>query len=141
MLGGIEPEMDPSFLAFQRALGVEEAELRASIAMRRSAVQRRIANQLPQVREATQRSVRDVGLSAEARGVFRGGNRAQDQADEIRQGALQEQNIIQGGQEEIASLEAELAQQIAANRRRQSEAELEARQRLGTSYASSNGVS
>lgn len=141
MLPTIEPEEDPQFLAFQRALGVDEADLRASIAMRTSNIQRRIATQLPQIQQQTAENVRNAGLSAEARGVFQGGNRARNQAQEIQQGALAQQGVIAGGQEEIAGLESELSRQIAANRRRQAEAELDARQSLATGYASSNGLS
>lgn len=139
--GGIEPEQDPQFLAFQRALGVEESELRASIAMRASAVQRRVANQLPQIQQQTQEGVRTAGLSAEARGVFKGGNRVRNQTDILNQGAMQQQGVVAGGQEEIASMESELARQIAANRRRQAETELDTRQSLATGYATSNGLS
>ena len=138
--GGIEPEQDPQFLAFQRALGVDEADLRASIAMRRSALQRRVANQLPQIQQNTADTVNQIGLSAEARGVYAGGNRANNQAKAIQQGALQEQGVQAGGQEEIAGLESELARQIAANRRTTAEQGIEARQRLATGYATSNGI-
>lgn len=141
MLSGIEPEMDPSFLAFQRALGVEEADLRDSIALRRSAVQRRIATRLPQIQQETDQNVDDIGRSAEARGVFAGGNRALKQSQEIQRGALNQQGEVAGGQEEIAGMESELARQIAANRRRQSEAELQSRQSLATGFANSNGIS
>lgn len=139
--GGIEPEQDPSFLAFQRALGVDEADLRASIAMRTSAVQRRVANQLPQLQQSTEQSVDRIGREAESRGAFGGGHRAQDQSRAASQGALQQQGVIAGGQEEIAGLESDLARQIAANRRRQAEAELSARQSLATGYANDNGIS
>ncbi len=140
MRGNIQPEEDPQFLAFQRALGVEEADLRASIALRTSAVQRRVANKLPGIQNQTQEGVRNAGLSAEARGVFAGGNRVRQQGQVIQQGALDEQAVVAGGQEEIAGLESELARQIAANRRKQAEVELDTRQGLATGYASSIGL-
>lgn len=141
MLSGIEPEFDPSFLAFQRALGVEEDDLRASIAMRQAAVQRRIANKLPQIQQETDEQSDYAARSAEARGVFAGGGRVKAQRNIIQRGALAQQGEVAGGQEEIAGMEAELSRQIAANRRRQAEAELDARQSLATGYASSNGLS
>ncbi len=134
------PEMDPAFLAFQRALGIQESDLRASIAQRTAAVQRDVAMKLPMIQQQTEQNVRQAGGNFEARGVFGSGRRAEAQSQQALAGGLQQQQIVGQGADQIAGLDSELARQISDNRRRTAEAELEARQRLAIGGANEAGL-
>lgn len=136
----VSPEMDPAFLAFQRALGIQESDLRASIAQRTAAVQRDVSLKLPMIQQQTQENVRQAGGNYEARGLFGSGRRAEAQSQQALAGGLQEQQVIGQGADQIAGLDSELARQISDNRRRMAEAEIEARQRLALGGAQEAGL-
>lgn len=135
----IEPEQDPSFLAFQRSLGVEEADLQSSVALRSSALQRALAMQLPDIQHQTEENVRNIGLEAASRGVFSGGNRARAQAEAYRTGEQQAQAATASTADQQAQLQQDLATQIAQYRRQAAEQELNTRSGLATDYANLQG--
>ena len=134
-LSVLNPEEDPQFLAFQRAQGVQENELRAAIAMKRARLQSDLANRMPLLNEQKLRTLEGIDNESMSRGTYRSGSRlvAADRAssDVERQRA----DAIQQARQGTADLEGDLARQIAESRRRGSEAELGARQNLALDAA------
>lgn len=126
----LNPEEDPQFLAFQRALGVQENELRASIAMQRSRLQSDLANRMPEFDRQKAEGLEDVQNSYLDRGTFRSGMRLQDQDRTANAVERQRANAVQQTRQGVADLEGGLARQIAENRRRQAEEAINTRQRL-----------
>lgn len=131
----INPEEDPQFLAFQRALGVQENELRASIAMRRARLQSDLANRMPTFEEAKRSALQSIGDSYLNRGTFRSGMRLQDQDKAASGIERQRTDAITQTRQAEADLGGELARVIAENRRRQAEEAINTRQRLSLEAA------
>ena len=131
----IEPEQDPQFLAFQRALGVEESELRNSIQRRRAATQRRLAIELPSLDRQLQLGIEQIGDRFAARGIPKAGERALEESRLQGDVGGQRAQLISDAAEQQANLDAELAQKLAEQQRKLAEASLETRQNLATSAA------
>lgn len=82
----LSPEAQSSYLAYLRAIGLEEGAARGVAAQQTSAIQRQVSAALPEInRQGLMRRER-IGQGAETRGVFRSGarlkNQAEDQANE-----------------------------------------------------------
>lgn len=129
------PEEDPQYLAFQRAMGVQESDARSNVALQRSMAQRNALRQIPRIQQDTQNQVQQIGLSAAARGTFGSGMRAKQQNEAQLAGDQQVGDINIGLADEQALLERELAMQIAELRRRDAEEQLAARTRLSLDAA------
>lgn len=131
----INPEEDPQFLAFQRALGVQENELRASIAMKRARLQSDLANRMPDFDESKRRTIQGIGESYLDRGTFRSGMRLQDQDNAASGVESQRTAAITQTRQAEADLNSDLARIVAENRRRMAEEGVNTRQRLSLEAA------
>lgn len=131
----LNPEEDPQFLAFQRAQGVSESELRASIAMQRSRLQRDLANRMPQFDQMRDQASRQVQGNYLSRGLFRSGARLEDENRAVNDVESQRAAAITQTRDGEADLSSQLARQIAESRRRQADESLGARQRVALDAA------
>lgn len=129
------PEEDPQYLAFQRAMGVNENEARANVALQRSMKQRQALREIPRIQQSTDQAVRQIGLNATARGTFGSGVRAADQNRARLAGTQQIGDIQTDLADDQALLERQLAMQIADLRRQDAEQQLAARSRLALDAA------
>lgn len=129
------PHEDPQYLAFQRAAGQSEADLRGQNALQSSMLLRGAERQLPNLRENTAEQMRNIGLSATARGVFGSGTRARDQNLVSLRGARAENDILQGAREQVALMELDLARALAGLNREGAEQDVDARTRLALGAA------
>jgi hypothetical protein len=136
----LNPEEDPAFLAFLRAQGVEESELRSAIATRLGNIQRELARQLPRIGEQEQEAIQRVADAYENRGLYRSGARLVDQARMQREYGYRRSDLERAAMDEQTALAQQLAQQVAAMRRRQAEEDLATRSRLAIGYAGGGAV-
>ncbi len=134
-LGPRDPHEDPQYLAFQRASGQSEADLRATNALQTSMLLRGAERQLPGLREGVEDQIRNIGLSATAAGTFGSGTRARDQNRTQVQGARAESDILTGAREQVAMLELDLARALAGLNREGAEQDIDARTRLALGAA------
>lgn len=131
----LNPEEDPQFLAFQRALGTQENELRASIAMQRARLQSDLANRMPEFDRQKAEGLENIQNDYLNRGTFRSGMRLQEQDRTAGGVERQRASAIQQTRQGTADLEGSLARQIAENRRRLAEEGINTRQRLSIDAA------
>lgn len=137
---GINPEEDPSFLAFQRAQGFNEDQLRAQVAMARSRNNIDYANQLPVMAEQNRQASENIANSYESRGLMQAGNEKLDQLRQKTEYARQQgaADLGRNRQNEDSSLA--LAQQVAQNRVSGTEQGLTARKSLASYNATARGL-
>lgn len=113
----VDPYADPQFLAFQRAMGVSEAELAASTAQRKEQLGIGLQSRMPDYTRQEEQGQQQIADDFESRGVFGSGVRVQRQnesAGDVQRKVYQDMLGVQGDQ---GQLDLELAKQIAANRR------------------------
>lgn len=131
----VEPEQDPTYLAFQRALGFDDNDLRSVVAQRKLALARRWQYMLPQLTAQHTSNERGIDNNYLSRGASTSGHRAMDQGDELARHAL----AIGAGQNDYATgltdLDADLARSLATNQRKLAEEGLAARSRLAMDVA------
>lgn len=94
---------NPAYLAFLRALGAEESDLRASGASRIDLLNRELSRRLPEISFAGEEARRNIAGNMEARGLYRSG--------ETEKG-LSRQRYAEG--QATSSLEGTTADQVAA---------------------------
>lgn len=70
---------DPSYLAYLRGVGVEEAGINNVLATRVGALTRQLGRALPAYADKQTRMVENAGNAAESRGMFRSSGRMRDQ--------------------------------------------------------------
>lgn len=131
----LDPSEDPQYLAFQRALGVNEDTARAQAQLQKSQLQRAYLSQLPQIQQNLLEQNRGVDQSFLARGIAGAGEQAvykTENVNKAQQAANAAADAAYGGS---ASLDAGLAQQIAAGRQQQAELGLTTRTSLATEAA------
>lgn len=115
---------DPQFAAFNRALAVGEAELAATVAHKQEQLDLGHAARLPDYARQVEQGQETIADDFEARGVYGSGKRAEKQnkhAGDVQRKAYQD---LLGVQSSKADLSIDLAQQVAANRRKAAEATL-----------------
>ncbi len=131
----IEPEQDPTYLSFQRALGFDDADMRAVTAQRKATLFRRQQYRLPKMTDQFDDANQAVDNDFASRGVFGSGIRGQERGTILNRHTRQVGESQLDYVDEVGSLEADLARQIAANKRRMAEQSVEARQRLAMDAA------
>lgn len=131
----LNPEEDPQYLAFQRALGVDENTARQQAALQRSQLQRAYLAQLPQIQDSLTQANEGVDSSFLARGIFGAGEQAVQKTRNITSAERATQDAGVTNYEGQASLESALARQIAQGRRQQAELGLTTRSQLAIDSA------
>lgn len=132
----LAPEGDPQFLAFQRALGVSEDELRATVALARGRTQRDLALRLPQLAENQRAASQNIADSYEARGIGGAGHQKLDILRSDTGFSQQRGQMELNAADSIADLERDLALKIAQGRRETAEQATAASQRRALGRAS-----
>lgn len=115
------PQNDPTMMAYMRALGFEEADAQREVAGRTEQAQQKYAAAKPQVQQEGIQERESIAGGFENRGLLKSGAYATANAralagEQFRLGSMQ-----MGLADESASLESQLAAQIAAARRQAAE--------------------
>lgn len=131
----IEPEQDPTYLSFQRALGFDDADLRAVVARRKQTMFRKQQYRLPEFDDSYADQTEAIDKDFLSRGAWTSGHRG------LATGKVLDRTTRQIGEsqsdyvDDVGNLEADLARQIAKNQRRMAEEGLDARSRLAMDAA------
>lgn len=131
----LNPEEDPQYLAFQRALGIDEATARAQAQLQRSQLQRAYLAQLPNIQDNLQQANQGVDNAFLSRGIYGAGEQAVQKTRNINLAQQQQNDAAAKSYEGQANLESQLAQQIAQGRRQQAELGLTTRSQLAIDSA------
>jgi hypothetical protein len=131
----LDPTQDPTFLAFQRAQGSAEADLRREIANAISTGYRRAASETARLDEGLDDDLEDTAMDYAARGAFASSGRlkTQDKVQrdvERRKAALQE-----AAADDESALQSQLAATLRQNEYRLSQESEAARGRVSTQAA------
>lgn len=131
----ISPNMDPTFIAFQRSLSAGEVDLSAVNDYRKQRIGTQFALRQPLYQEDLQDRLEAVSDDYESRGIHGSGNRVADQnkAQTRMQGVIDRDIISTMGEQQ--DLDVDLAMQIAQGRRKASEESLNAAQRAALGSA------
>ena len=125
----LAPEADPQFLAFQRALGVSEDELRGTVALARGRTQRDLALRLPQLAETQRAASQNIADSYEARGIGGAGNQKLDLLRSDTGFSQQRGQMELNAADTVADLDRDLAMKLAQGRRDTAEQSMATSQR------------
>ncbi len=131
----IEPEQDPTYLSFQRALGFDDADLRAVTARRKDNLARQWQYRVPELNAQHTAAAKGIDDNYLSRGAFTSGHRGADQGTETSRFARQYGEENSGFATQNADMDSELARQLATNQRRLAEEGMSARQRLALDQA------
>jgi len=131
----INPATDPQFLAFQRALGLEDAELQAAAAYRKNQILVSYGARQPDYEREIEVGQRQVDNDFEARGVHGSGGRI-ERRDEVKLDVERDraQDELET-QAQLAGVDLDVTRQLATNRRRAAEANLDFSARAATGAA------
>lgn len=122
-----QPSEDPAYLAFMRAQGYNEAQAKADVARRTGALDRELANQLPQFDDQERLGIKNVQGSAEANGVLNSGKTLVD-AQQVSTDIGRQRNAFEAGiSNQKDDMIAQLIRQIAAGRQAGAEQSLASR--------------
>lgn len=128
---------DPAYLAYLRAIGVQESELGNVAALRVNSLTRQLGRGLPGYAEQRERAVRQTGEGFEDRGVFRSGLRQVRQADAGREVDRARNDFEAGIRDQISGTYATSASDIAALRRQLAEQGMNSAQTVALNNANS----
>lgn len=140
-VGGVaahNPEEDPQFLAFERAQGYSEGELKANIAMKRSRLAEDYQNQMPIMAENNRNAMNNITSRSELNGTGNSGGTAAArlaQATSYGRDQSTSQLDLNRGNQDLSS---DLLRQMAQNRMNTAEEGLAARSRLTSAAASAS---
>lgn len=135
-MSAIEPEQDPTYLSFQRALGFDEADQRAVVARRKSQLYRQQQYRLPELADQYDDANKAIGNDYAARGVYGSGVMGTDLGTVLNRHVRQVGATNADYADQQGDLELQLARQIAENQRKLAEEAVNARQRLAMDAAS-----
>jgi hypothetical protein len=114
---GIPGANDPSYLAYMRQMGVDEANLNILTGHRVNSLTRQLGRALPVYAEKKEVAMRDTGSSFEDRGMFRSGGRMVAQADVGRAVDRERLDYEAGIRDQIMELYLTNGMDVAAIRR------------------------
>lgn len=129
-LGSVDPAQDPAYLAFARAQGYSEESARSAATGRIDALNRQLANAIPEFQAQEEVGLEGVAGAAEESGVFRSGKRLVDQqrfADSVGRRRSGFEGTIRDSQADETS---NLAREIALMRQADAEQRLNTRANL-----------
>lgn len=129
----LTPAMDPAYLAFLRASGVQEAEASAEADTRISQLRRGLNRRAVGYQEDARLTNRAVGEDYENRGLYESGRRVSDQADAAAMIGRQRLDDEETTGDQISNTTNAAASTIARLRRQRAEEELNSRTRIGLS--------
>lgn len=106
--GAGDPNKNPSYLAFLRSMGMNEAQVKAQVARQQGALQSQLEAQRPIWAQTLQQSLRGVLNNAAGRGTVRSSNRLMGQTL-VQQGVNRQQAAFEG---DIAGKQQGLSDQL-----------------------------
>ncbi len=134
-IANANPYLDPTYLAYLRELGANEADARAEAGSVITRLRGRITDMQPIYADRMRLGLEGISENFEGRGLLRSGRRLteqnQFQTDLTREKAAAEQSI----NDQIGATSADLARTVARGRRARAEAELDARDRVARENA------
>lgn len=131
----INPESDPQFLAFLRAQGYSEADLRAQIALQKTTIQRSLDRQLPVIADQERQAGENISKDYLGRGFYAGGEHLRDVAESNAVFDRQENTLRSTTADQVSALDAQLMDTLATNSQKRQDEELAARKRLALAQA------
>jgi hypothetical protein len=137
---GQGPTQDPQYLAYLRASGATEAELRATTLAKQDAIDRALQQQLPTFQQQLQKTLGDTGQVFAGNGTFNSGGRLYQQTQDTINNSQQVTKAQQDAMNQKSDLEEQLAAGVAKEREAQAEQGLTARSNVAlASNAAVNG--
>jgi hypothetical protein len=109
---------DPTYLAYLRALGFEDAAAKDEAALGELKAKAQIGLYEPEIDYQGDIARRDIGLAHEDRGMFRSGQHLTAVAEQEHEQALQHGELALKGADSVAGIQRTLAQQTSANARK-----------------------
>lgn len=126
---------DPTYSAYLRAMGVEEAGIRAQARQQSDAATRQVARQDQQFTRRLEDETRGIGQDFESRGL-RGGGAYVSALSRSQSGVASDRNEVQATlRDQLVGFQTDAASQVARLRREGAEKELEGRGRAAESAA------
>lgn len=121
--------VDPQFAVFDRGFNQQASEAAGEAARRRDAIQRAHIRSMPGFDAQEEKGLQGVHDDFGARGVFSSGVRVQRQNEVSRDAQRGRSNASAEAADALSGVDWEMSKQIAAVRRKQAEAALEAQQK------------
>lgn len=134
-MAAIEPEQDPQYLSFQRALGFDDADARAVAARRKASLFRDQQYRLPEFADQYDDATKAINNDYAARGVYGSGVRGTDLGTVLNRNVRQVGEYQANYADQQGTVDTDLARQLAANQRQLAEEALNARGRLAMDAA------
>lgn len=129
-LSNMNPYTDLGYNSFLRGMGLNQSQIQSQVARQKEGLSAQLEAQRPVWADALSRGIRNIGGNAEASGVYKSGQRLQNQ-NEFQVDQSRAQNAYESGiRGQQADLGAQLQAQMQDLARQQAEQELSARQRL-----------
>jgi hypothetical protein len=132
---GSAPAQDPTYLAFLRASGASDAELKAGIAAKQAALLATYRAELPTYADQLRRQLGSDETSALDRGVYNSGMEPSVEATDKATNANDVNKLTVGLQNNQTDLEQQLSQGLAKSQESRAEAGLTARSNVATNSA------
>lgn len=135
---GGPPAQDPSYLAFLRASGASEDELRATIASKQDALNATMRAELPTFADQLRRQQGATEMGAQDRGMFQSGGRLAEEAQNTVTNTNDVNKLYTSTQNSQNDLENQLLTGLASQRQQQADQGLAARDSVATNSAGAN---
>lgn len=119
---------DPSYLAFMRGAGYNEAEIMAELARKQGSLTRQVERAKPRFADETRQAEAGVQSDFATRGLYRSGARMVHQVDAGNVVRRNEQEFLSGVGDQRGDLIADSMKQIAEGRRQAADMALTSRQ-------------
>ncbi len=110
-------EQDPSYLAYLRAAGFEDAQARDDAALGEMKAKAQIDLERPEIDYQGELARRDIGLQHEDRGMFRSGQHLQARAEQEHGQAYALGQLDLQGADSVAGIQRQLAERLSQSQR------------------------
>jgi hypothetical protein len=134
-LQNINPNADPAMLAWLRTITANEATAQLAAQSQKANIARNIQMSTPTYQDNLNQGLSNISKNAVGTGLWSSGKRLKDQAQFQTDQQRTRNAQLQDATDQSNSIDLQLAQQIAENRRNQQEQELASRQTIGLQQA------
>lgn len=129
-LKSMNPYTDLGYNSFLRGFGLQQNQINSTVARQKAGLEAQLQAQRPAWADSLARGLRNIGGAAEASGVFRSGQRLQNQGEFQVDQSRAQNNYEAGIRGQEGDLQAQAQAQLFDLARQKAEQELSARQRL-----------
>lgn len=127
---GVNPALlDPSYLAFVRQLGVDEAQSQAEVAKRIGRINGSIEDSAPAFQDSVKKGLQNIGQNYADRGMYGAGKQVTDQNDFEINANRDHLGQINALKQQVGDMSSDLTAKIAQGRRQKAEEQMTARDR------------